>query len=108
MTVNELAEKLGLERICVAEPDRLIEGAYAGALLSWVTGRAKPGNCWVTIMTNVNTLAVASLLDLSCIIICENSEIGAELCEAASAKGLNLLRTAMNEYESCAALSKLL
>ncbi|MBQ6043614.1 MAG: hypothetical protein IJL41_05680 [Clostridia bacterium] len=108
MTVNELAEKLGLERVCVAEPDRLIEGAYAGDLLSWVMGRAKPGNCWVTIMTNVNTLAVASLLDLSCIIICENSEIGAELSDAASAKGLNLLRTGMNEFEACAALSRLL
>ncbi len=108
MTVNELAEKLGLERICISEGDRCIDGAYAGDLLSWVMGRAKPGNCWVTIMTNINTLAVASLLDLSCIIVCENSEISPELTAAANAKGLNLLRTGMNEYEACVALGRLL
>ena len=108
MTVNELAEKLNLEIITLAEGERAIEGAYAGDLLSWVMGRAKPDNCWVTIMTNINTLAVASLLDLSCVIICENSEISPDLTAAAQAKGINLLRTGMNEYETCVALGGLL
>ena len=104
MTVNRLAERLQLEKLCIPDGDREIDGAYAGDLLSWVMGRAKPGNCWVTIMTNVNTLAVASLLDLSCIIFCENSELGADLIAAAEAKDINLLRTGMSEYELCVAL----
>ncbi|MBO4501134.1 MAG: hypothetical protein J5760_02735 [Clostridia bacterium] len=108
MTVNELTEKLGLEQILVSEGDREIQGAYAGDLLSWVMGRASCGNCWVTIMTNINTLAVASLLDLSCIIICENSEISGDLISAAQAKGLNLLRTGMTEYETCVSLGQVI
>ena len=108
MTVNELINALGLEELAVTDRDRVIEGAYAGDLLSWVMGRAQPGNCWVTIMTNINTLAVASLLDLACVIICENSEVTDDLVSASMSKGLNLLRTGMSEYEACVALGKVL
>ncbi len=57
-------------------------------------------------MVAVSTKEEASLLDLSCIIICENSEISGDLISAAQAKGLNLLRTSMTEYETCVALGQ--
>ena len=58
MTVKEIAEKLGLTPVSVADDAREVQGGYAGDLLSWVMGRVPEGAAWVTIMTNVNVVAV--------------------------------------------------
>ena len=34
-------------------------------------GKAQAGDAWITIMNNVNVVAVASLTDCACIILCE-------------------------------------
>ena len=101
MTVNELVAACGFEVLSLPEPEKVIDGAYAGDLLSWVMGRANPGNCWMTIMTNVNVLAVASLIDLACVVLCEDSAVGEDFVEAAAEKGINVLRTPLPVYEAC-------
>ena len=88
MTVRELAEKLNLEVLSSAEPEREITGAYAGDLLSWVMGRAQSGDAWITIMTNINTVAVASLADVACVILAEDCEIEDDVVATAQAKGI--------------------
>ena len=65
MIVNELAEIDELESVLLTDPERSVQGAYAGDLLSWVMGRAEADNAFVTIMTNVNVVAVAALAELS-------------------------------------------
>ena len=69
MIVNELAEIDELESVLLTDPERSVQGAYAGDLLSWVMGRAEADNAFVTIMTNVNVVAVAALAELSCVIL---------------------------------------
>ena len=101
MTVNELIKKLDLEVLNLEEGDREIEGGYTGDLLSWVMGRAQSGDMWVTIMTNVNVIAVASLVDCACVVIAENAEIGDEVVAKAKAQGINLLRTPLSSYKIC-------
>ena len=63
MTVKELSERFDCQIICMPDGDREISGGYAGDLLSWVISRAKSGDVWVTIMSNINIVAVASLTD---------------------------------------------
>ena len=101
MTVNSLIKKLDLEVLNLAEPDREITGGYAGDLLSWVMGKAQSGDMWVTIMTNVNVVAVASLVDTACVVIADNAEIGADVTEKARAQGINLLRSSKSAYQLC-------
>ena len=60
MTVEQLAKTEGFAPICVPDETREILGGYAGDLLSWVMGRAKEGDAWVTIMSNVNIVAVCT------------------------------------------------
>ena len=108
MTVKELIEKLDLEALTATDPEREVTGAYAGDLLSWVMGRAQSGDAWITIMTNINTVAVASLADVACVILAENCEIEQDVVKTAEAKGINLLRGAETTYELCAALSDLI
>lgn len=108
MTVCELKNAMGLEALALPCPEHEIEGAYAGDLLSWVMGRATEDSVWATIMTNVNVIAVASLVGVACAVVCEGCEVGEEIVKTAEEKGVNLLRTGEPIYEFCVSLSKLL
>ncbi len=108
MKVDQLAAKASLEFLNRANTDAQIEGGYAGDLLSWVMGNAKKSNVWVTIMTNRNIIAVASLLELSCIVIAEASEIDDEVVALAAEKGVNLLRSPKPVFELCSEISALI
>ncbi|HBR31483.1 MAG TPA: hypothetical protein DD733_05325 [Clostridiales bacterium] len=108
MTVNKAIEALSLEVVNLSDGDRNIQSGYSGDLLSWVMARATNGSAWITIMSNVNIIAVASLLDLSCIILSENAEISEELRNLAIQKNINLLRSEKNSFQLSFELGKLL
>lgn len=107
MTVAELAKQLSLEALSLPDGGREINGVYTGDLLSWVMGRAQGGNAWATIMTNINVLAVASLLDLACVCLTESVEIDNAFLKTAADKEVNVLRTGLTTYQLCKELSKL-
>lgn len=108
MTVNELSKLDKFTAVNVSDGEREIGGVYCGDLLSWVMGRATADDAWITIMSNVNILAVASLSDVSCIILSENVEIEKETLEIASQKQINILRTPLTTYETAALLSTII
>lgn len=108
MTVHELAEALHLETIVEADGKRKIDGCYIGDLLSWVMGRAQSGNAWITIMSNINIVAVASLADVSCIILAEGVTVEENVRAVAEAKGVNLLASERTAYELAASLKDLI
>lgn len=99
MTVECFAKCSGFKTVCMPVPEKEIFGAYIGDLLSWVMGRAESGNLWITIMTNINTVAVATLADISCIILAENVQLDSDALEAAKQKGINVLSSAASAYE---------
>jgi len=106
MKVNDIIGLLSAEVISLPEPDREIEAVYAGDLLSWVMGRAAEGSLWITIMTNKNVLAVASLHDFSCILITDNAETDEEFDALCKEKEINVLRTPLSTYEACVTVGK--
>ena len=108
MTVNNLVEKMSLDVLNLSDGEKEITGGYTGDLLSWVMGRASCGDAWITIMSNINILAVASLLDLSCIILAENVEIDQSVVSLATRKNVNLFRSGKNSFTLCSELGKLL
>ena len=64
MTVEQLAQELGLTVLCGGEPlSRQVESVYSCDLLSFVMGRAPADSAWVTVMGNMNAMAVALLAD---------------------------------------------
>ncbi len=101
MTVCALQRAMKAEILTMPDPEREITGGYAGDLLSWVMGRAKEGQMWVTIMTNINVLAVATLIGLSCVVLAENAEVSPDFIKRAEEEGINLLRTAEDTYAFC-------
>ncbi len=99
MKISELAEKCGWKALNFAE-DREVEGCYIGDLLSWVMGRAQENNVWLTVMGNVNAIAVAVLADTSAIVLTENSALDAEALARAQQRGVNIYSTEDNTYET--------
>ena len=108
MTVAELADALGAKVTCLPNGEREVVGGYVGDLLSWVMGRAPADCAWVTIMSNLNVIAVASLADVACVILSEDVEPDADALAKAQKEGINLLSVSLGSYETCAKLSKLL
>lgn len=108
MTVKQLTEALKLEVICMPEPEREITGGYTGDLLSWVMGRARAGNAWITIMTNVNIVAVATLAEPACIVLAEGVLPDKETVEKAVSVGVNILKSPRSSFELCADISGIL
>lgn len=108
MTVKQLADALELKEICMCEDDRVVTGGYAGDLLSWVMGRARSGDAWVTIMSNVNIVAVATLADPACIILSEGVEADSDTVARARSMGVNVLGSVKNTFELCAEIAKLI
>ena len=106
MTVREMSEKLNLNVICMPDGDREVSGGYAGDLLSWVMGRAQSGDAWITIMSNLNIIAVASLADPSCIILSEGVTVDDTVRSRAEAQGVNLLSSELDTFALCAMIAK--
>ena len=108
MNVKQIFENLGLKIHNEADTAKEVKGVYAGDLLSWVMGHANEGKIHVTIMSNMNVLAVASLLELSLVILSEGVVPDREFIETASAKGINVATSELTTYEVCAKLAQML
>ena len=106
MTVKELCEKCGFAAVVTADGDREVTGCYTGDLLSWVMGRAKADDAWITIMSNINIIAVASLADVSCIILSEGVTVDDDIIATAQQKEINILSSALPSYETAVKVSE--
>ena len=108
MKISEMAKALGWEVLAMPDPDAEVTGGYAGDLLSWVMGRAKAGDAWVTIMTNRNIMAVATLAGVSAVVVTERAEIDAEIVKLAEEQDINLVRTEKPSFETACAIGNIL
>lgn len=106
MTVNELCAKCGFTAVVISDGDREVTGCYMGDLLSWVMGRAKGDDAWITIMSNINIIAVASLADVSCIILSEGVTVDSDIIETAKQKEVNILSSVLPSYETAVKVSE--
>ena len=86
MTVQDLIEKLNLKILVEGELDREVTDCYIG------------DSAWLTVMGNINSIAVATLADVSCIILVENAALDAEAKRKADMHGVTILQTEENSY----------
>lgn len=100
MKVQELVDKLNLKVLSGEKGlDREIEGCYVSDLLSDVMGNADAGNIWITLQTHKNVMAVASLKELSCIILVKGLTPNEDTLNQSNEEEIPILQTSMNTYE---------
>lgn len=109
LTVKEFSNELNLTYLCneAKAEGREIEGCYCGDLLSWVMSRAQENNVWLTVMGNVNSIGVAVLTDVACIVLTENAPLDDNARQKAEENGVIVLTTDRNSYEVAANFSKM-
>ena len=106
MTVNDLCNIEGFSPVTLPDGEREMSGVYIGDLLSWVMGKARCDNAWITIMSNINTLAVASLTDVACIVLAEGVTLEDNIKTSAENKGINVVTSAYSAYDTALILSR--
>ena len=108
MTIRELAAALGAEICQGVFVDGWIAGAYTSDLLSDVMAHAKDGGALITIQAHKNTVAVATLVNISVIIICNSRPLPDDMLEAAKDEGIAVIRTSENQFTVSGKLWELL
>ena len=98
MLIREVAVALDAE-VCQEEFENIqVSGAYTSDLLSDVMAHAKDGGALITIQAHKNTVAVASLVNISVIIICNSRPLPDDMLEAAKDEGIAVIRTKENQF----------
>ena len=110
MTVKQLLDQTGwkLEQEGVSDLSRKISCVYSCDLLSFVMGRAPADSAWVTIIGNVNAVAVASLADVACVVLADGVSPDAEAAQRASQQGIPLLLSPAPIFETALQIHTLL
>ncbi len=81
--------------------DREITDIYVCDLLSWVMSHANKGDAWITVQTHLNTIAVAVLLEIPCIIVPEGIKVEEATIKKAIEEDITILGSKMSAYEIC-------
>ncbi|HOB77326.1 MAG TPA: DRTGG domain-containing protein [Bacteroidales bacterium] len=89
---------------CENSLNNQITDGYVSDLLSDVMANANENMAWITIQTHKNLVAIASLKELSCIIITNNNTPADDLIEAAKQENIPIISTSMSSFDTAGKL----
>ncbi|MHB1391923.1 MAG: AraC family transcriptional regulator [Clostridia bacterium] len=108
MIIREFSEKIGLKLSAGgAGADKELTGVYICDLLSWVMSHSKKGDAWITVQTHSNIIAVAALLELSCVIVPEDIEVEEGTLSKAEEEGIAVFQSNLSAFELAKELYKM-
>jgi predicted transcriptional regulator len=100
MKVKEIVDSLGLKIFSGIEGlDREVEGGYTSDLLSDVMGHSDAGQLWITLQTHKNVMAIASLKELSAIVLVKGFEPEPDCLTQSNIEGIPVLGTEDEAFE---------
>lgn len=109
MTIQNLIKSELFKTICEgADTARTVTTPFCCDLLSVAMATAPEGCAWVTVMGNMNTLAVAALTDAACVILAGGINLDDAALQKAKEQGITVLQTEQPVFESALAVYRLL
>jgi len=100
MKLQEIIDSLSLKvETPSAELDREVKGAYVSDMLSDVMGNSKEGFLWITIQVHLNIIAVASLKNLSGIILVNNRVPAEDTLKKAIEENIPVMTTPLPAFD---------
>jgi hypothetical protein len=106
MTAEEICSKVG-GSMAVDAPGVSASSVYVGDLLSDVMCHAGEKSVLVTIQNHLNTIAVATLVKSSVVVLCHSRSVPADMEEGAKREGVGIICTSLSQYEVAQRLSEL-
>lgn len=99
--LKQLIEELDFECLSgKAYLHRVPKWAYSSDLLSDVMGKAEPGMLWVTSQAHKNIVAVASLIELSAIIIVNERKVDPEVLSHAEEEKVVIIASGLPAFQT--------
>jgi hypothetical protein len=108
MTVQDLGKALGYKTLVMPKADADIIDGYTSDLLSDVMGNAPEGSVLITIQGHKNSIAVASLLGMPAIILCNNRSAPDDMQLAAQKEGIAIFSTSDTQFTASYRVAHLL
>ncbi len=107
MKLSELIKKIKFDIKSGADLlDREATGGYVSDMLSDVIAHAEKGDIWVTLQTHLNIVPVASMKEISGIIIVNGRQPDENTLKKAEEEKIPILGTEMNAYQVVGKLIK--
>lgn len=108
MTINELLPHIEGELLSPgADQQRPVSCGYTCDLLSWVMAHGKKDMAWITVQTHLNVIAVASLAEMSCVILPDNVRMETVPLMKARQEGIAVITSGLSAYELCGRMTQL-
>lgn len=108
MTINELLPHIEGELLTQGiDVERTVSCGYACDLLSWVMAHGKRDMAWITVQTHLNVIAVASLAEMSCVILPEDIRMEEAPLMKARQEGIAVITSRLSTYSLCAGMAQL-
>jgi hypothetical protein len=108
MTVQEIGSKLGYKDLVLPNGNAEISDGYTSDLLSDVMGNAPENSVLITIQGHKNTVAVASLIGMPAIILCNNRSAPDDMQVAAFSEGIAIFTTTDSQFTASFRIANLL
>ncbi len=106
MLLSDLMSTVSLKHVSGSLPESF-DGVYVGDLLSRAMSHVESGNLWITIMNNINVVAVASLTEAAAVLLAEDVTLMPEAEAAAKEKGICILSASESAFELCCRIGAL-
>ncbi len=105
MKLKDFASDLSLEVFVMddASAEMEVSSLYCGDLLSDVMANVEPGAAWMTIQGHINTVAVAQLKDVACVVLVNGVVPEKQALEKSRAQGVSLLGSPKSSAALCMA-----
>ena len=98
MLIKDLIEKTDFKLLC-GDENKEVAGCYIEDVLSLAMSKVQKDNVWITIQSNINIVAVASLTEAGCIVICEGFDPDAGVIERACNEDVIVIKSEMSAFE---------
>lgn len=99
MKISEISSNIGVEEVYKYENQEFdIKKGYCCDLMSEVMGKAEADSIWITVHTNMNVLAVASMLELKAVIIAEGHKVDENFIKRAEEEKIALFYSDENSF----------
>ncbi len=107
MTLQEMIGQLNLKEFNIDDASRgaPVRSAYCGDLLSDVMAHVQPDSVWFTIQGHLNSIAVAQLKDVLCIVLVNGNQPDAQALEKARAQKINICGSDGTSADLCMKLA---
>lgn len=103
MKINDICTAIGAKLVC-GDASKEFDGVYVGDLLSRAMSHVESDNLWVTIMSNINVVAVATLTEPAAVVLAEGVVLQEDALKSAKENHITLLSTELSAYEICVRL----